>query len=440
MAGIQANDLASAGWGVVFASDIDPAVVEALQPLIDFRGRQAADRFQRFAGPEGYRVGAPNESVRSFLGRRKVLPSMPADPQRVPYYLMIVGSPAAVPFRFQYGLDVVYAVGRLWFENADGTPDLDAFDRYARAVVASESESDQDGRRPRRAVFVGVANKDDVATSLSLDDLVLPLGNAIAAIKEIPMAGWDVQTFGPERARKHDLAGLLNEPEPPALLFTASHGVAFPKGHPLQLPHQGALLCQDWPGPQRWRGAIPPGHYLAADDISSTARLAGMVAFHFACFGAGTPALDDFAHLNRFGSAQALASRPFVARLAQRLLRQGGLAVIGHVERAWSCSFHGGDGAGRQLQTFQSVVDCLLGGHRVGRALEYFGALYAALATELTAEITRETQGQRPDDDLLAELWTSHNDARGFVVLGDPAVKLGCAAAGIAPTNSLART
>ena len=107
--------------------------------------------------------------------------------------------------------------------------------------------------------------------------------------------------------------------------------------------------------------------------------------------------------------------------------------MIGHVERTWSCSFHGG-GVGSQLQTFQSVMQCLLGSHRVGWALEYFGALYAALATELTGEITLETQGQRPDDALLAELWTAHNDARGFVVLGDPAVRLGCSAAGIAPT------
>jgi hypothetical protein len=191
------------------------------------------------------------------------------------------------------------------------------------------------------------------------------------------------------------------------------------------VPHQGALLCQDWPGPLRWRRAIPPAHYLAADDIADSAWLAEMVAFHFACFGAGTPALDDFTHLTRFGLARALASRPFVARLPQRLLRQGALAVIGHVERAWSCSFRGGDGVGRQLQTFQSAVQCLLGGYRVGWALEYFGALYAALATELTGEITRESQGQRPDDALLAELWTAHNDARAFVVLGDPAVKIG---------------
>ena len=169
---------------------------------------------------------------------------------------------------------------------------------------------------------------------------------------------------------------------------------------------------------------IPPAHYLAGDDVVEGARLAGMIAFHFACFGAGTPALDDFAHLGRFGSARALASRPFVARLPQRLLRQGALAVIGHVERAWSCSFHSADAPGRQLQAFLSVLQCLLTGHRVGWALEYFGTLYAALATELTAELALESQGQAPDDDLLAELWTAHNDARGFVVLGDPAVRL----------------
>ena len=234
---------------------------------------------------------------------------------------MLVGSPSAVPFRFQYGLDVVYAVGRLWFENLDGTPDLDAFDRYAQAVVASEAES-APMEKPRRAVFFGVANEDDVATDISSRDLVQPLVQAMSATAEVRKAGWEVQNLGPKEAQKHGLAGLLNGSEPPAFLFTASHGMAFPNGHALQYPHQGALLCQDWPGPMGWRGAIPSEHYLAGEDISGAARLAGMVAFHFACFGAGTPALDDFSHLARFGSARALAARPFVARLPQRLLRQ----------------------------------------------------------------------------------------------------------------------
>ena len=104
MAGIRVNDLASAGWGVVFASNVDPAVVEALQPLLDLRARQAGGCFQRFAGHEGYRVGSEDESVRSFLKRRRVLPSMPADPQRRALLPDARGQPGRVPFRFQYGL------------------------------------------------------------------------------------------------------------------------------------------------------------------------------------------------------------------------------------------------------------------------------------------------------------------------------------------------
>ena len=72
----------------------------------------------------------------------------------------------------------------------------------------------------------------------------------------------------------------------------------------------------------------------------------------------------------------------------------------------------------------QSVVQCVLEGQRVGCALEYVGAVHAALASELTSEITLETRGQQPDDVLLAQLWTAHNDAQGFIALGDPAVKL----------------
>jgi hypothetical protein len=402
--------LDQAGWGVIFADDASPEAQEALGELIDLRHAQAGERFRLYVGAGGYRAG---ESKTEFLARFGVGPG-PADPSRVPYYLLIVGSPERIPYTFQTQLDVQYAVGRICFDTAQ------EYANYAHSVVAAETGQI---RLPRRAAFFGTNHAGDRATEMSADTLVRPLHNRF----QDGLKDWEVELCLGEPAVKSQLSRLLGGDRTPALLLSASHGMSFPIESSRQVAHQGALLCQDWPGPKAWgaQGAIPPDCYFSADDVAADAWLHGLVAFFFACYGAGTPRYDDFFR-QAFRQPKAIAAQSFVARLPAKLLghpRGGALAVIGHVERAWGYSFWWNK-AGAQTEVFASCLQRLFKGYPVGLALEYFNERYAELATMLSDDLHEIEFGKPADPIHLAGLWTANNDARNYVLLGDPAVRL----------------
>jgi hypothetical protein len=400
--GVDPKKLAETGWGVIFAFGADPAIQDALAPLLTLRKEQAGRRYRAYLGPDAYR---PSESKLDFLKRHGAGPG-PVDPKVVPYYLLIVGDPDTIPFRFQYQLDVQYAVGRIHFET------IAEYAAYAQSVVASEK---RELALARRAAIFGVSNPGDDATRMSHDELAKPLATWAAT-----QPGWTVDQYLNGDATKARLTSLLGR-DAPAFLFTASHGMCYDNGDPRQIAKQGALLCQDWPGPS-FQGSIPDEFIFSGDDVASDAKIFGSIAMHFACFGAGTPHLSDYSD----GPPPVLAPRGFLGRLPQRLIshpRGGALAVIGHVERAWSLSFDW-DRAGQQTEVFNSTIKRLMEGHPVGSAMEYFNGRYAELSSDLSTVLEDAKFGADVDPYLLSGLWTANNDARSYSIVGDPAVRL----------------
>lgn len=426
--GVDPRRLDQAGWGVLFAAT-DPqaeAIRDALLPLLARRREQAGEGYAQYFGADGYR---PNETKWAFLARHGTAPGMPAE--CVPYYLLIAGAPekdpeqpeGVVPYRFEYALGVERAVGRVHFDS------LEEYARYAEGVVAAERGTP---RRSRRVLFFAATNEGDPATRLSTNDLVLPLAQEI----ERSSSGWvvDPVTRGKEATRTA-LAEAFCQAEP-ALIFTASHGVGLPKassaeGRERQRREQGALLCSDWSLLEGDPGRpLPREHYFGGEDLEALgtrARVAGLVTFHFACFGAGTPWLDDYSR--ETGRKESLSDAAFVGCLPRKLLSHpggGALAAIGHVERARGYSFLW-PGAPRQLGVFKDALLRLLGGYPVGYAMEYFHDRYAALSVEVSErQMELEIDGTT-DERQLAALWNAHADARSYVIVGDPAVRLSVA-------------
>jgi hypothetical protein len=256
-------------------------------------------------------------------------------------------------------------------------------------------------------------------------DLIQPLARDFERYR-----GWKIQAHLGDEATKARLGRLLGGGETPDLLFTGSHGLGFRAGGEeerraiweRQVAEQGAILCQDWPGPEAWKREIPPEHYFAAQDLAPGTDLNGMMAFLFACYSGGTPEHDSFAD-ETFGEPPRIALEPFVAKLPRRLLASGARAVVAHVDRAWTTSFSGSTGES-QPDVFKSLLTKLLDGEPLGWATEYLNTRYAELSSELSHLFEDQRNMMPLRQEHFSRVWRANNDARNFVVLGDPAVRL----------------
>ncbi len=416
---IDLEEITQAGWAIVFHKDEDQSVKNAFTPLIEHRRRQIGD--ENIVKILEYQDG---DQVIPWLARNKIRFGL-VDPEKVPFYVLIVGSPGRIPFEFGQALDVVYAVGRLHF---------DAVDKYKK-YVESVLEYEKAAKVPngKEIVFWGPRNKNDKPTKLSSEHLIKPLAlgsegekSVIERASKAAKVAYAGRLFEPENSTKENLLSVFR-PEAgksgPCLLFTASHGIGWPNGHENQAPAQGALLCQDFPG--RGLGPLKPNHYFAASDLPNDARVHGLVCFHFACFSVGTPQADRFSY-EPGTPPQSLAPNPFFSALPQALLSHpngGALGVIGHVERAWQNSIITA-GAGTQLLPFENAIGFIARGLPLGWALKEFNEVFAASSVNLTNVIRDKNGGVEISDREIAKLWLERNDAEGYVLMGDPAVRM----------------
>jgi hypothetical protein len=414
---ISMSDPAQAGWGLVAPADELDSICKALAPLLSHRESLVPkSRFKILPYEDG-------KTSARWLADFDVAAGA-VTPERVPYYLMLAGSPERIPFVFGQDLDVEYAIGRAHFNS------MDDYARYAQGLVEYETAAKPVTKK--EIAFFGTAHDFDEATLLSARELVTPLalgtaGRLSIANKEgfgLRLALGGGEQAGAVRASPatKDVVRqwITDQKSPPAILFSATHGVQFPRNDPRQRQLQGALLCQDWPG----LGRIGPADWFGCDDVPEDANVRGMISIFFACFGAGTPQFDRFSQAGA-GRPQ-IADSPFFAGLPQRFLAHpagGALACVGHVDRTWGTSI-APEGVKPQLQPFENMLGWLTRHYPVGYAVKDLNERYSILSVELATLIERANTGEKISPVEIASLWLGRNDAGGFIVFGDPAAHL----------------
>jgi hypothetical protein len=398
---LNADNLAVAGWAVMYGASVSQKIKTNLTPLLELRKNQVGNNklFKVLDPP------AEKQSASDWLFAHKTSLNVVDPSMGVPYYILIVASPEDISFEFQYELDLYWAVGRLWLENEDD------FERYAHSVVAYEGATKVPTARKMVVFAPDYSEKDNGTQKILRESLAKPLAATLG-----PSAQFAMQALIGKKATKAALHNIFSGTDgTPALLFTGTHGL-LQDVKSEELPgQQGALLCQEYQG-----GGATPDTFYAAADLPAKAKVHGMVHFLYACYGVGYPRYDTYNYVKK----AAIAPAPMMARLPQRLLgfENGALAVLGHIDRAWSCSFNV-DGQPPQDQGFRDVLTKVMSGYRLGSATDQFNFRWAALTIPL-ADTLKRMQTRRGLDTLAANLWTIRNDARNYILHGDPAIKL----------------
>jgi hypothetical protein len=413
------NELPRQRWGLVAPEGPEGDRLLALvEPL-----RQARQEAQGGRPVRVYRVPSPERVRLDGAGaarwKKQVFRREPVAEADLPRYLLLLGDLDQVPLELQQALATDAFVGRLAFSSEEG------YASYVAKVLRWESSPSRESRA--RMLFY-TARDGTSATESGHWALMAPSLEACRkgpGVGDFPAVGV-CELGGGGEGDLEQLLAQVAEPGP-GVLLTLSHG---------------QRASQDWRARQ---GALvlPGGRCLTGAQIASRPFLPGGIWFCYACYSAGTPARSSYAHWLRQLEglepevARSLSSallpegeKPFIAALPKAALANpdGPLAVIGHVDLAWSCSFN--DQGRRAPGRFLGLLKSLAEGGRAGVAMSALLRFVNETSMELTMLHHQQEKARLAglpsaiDPEMWALLWILHQDLSNFILLGDPAVRL----------------
>lgn len=402
------------GWGVVLPdrdglSDADKAAgvdaPPAIRRLLAARAPAPVFRYREDIGRDGRLLRHyPNRPATALhaTGTRGV-----AD-LAVPRYLLIVGSPKDIPWRFQYRLQVDAFVGRLDLDD-------DALERYVDALLAGWPGSP---RRVEQPLLWSVDHGHPDITHLMRKTIAEKMQEAFAQ-----QAGFDSRLLTDDLATAAQLRDTL-QARTPAFVLSTSHGATFPLGDPAMLHAQLGLLVD------RDHTLVDPAALL------QQWQPAGAIWYAHACCSAGADAPSTFqglvdrdSSLGRMLGAVA-GIGPCTAPLPRALLgaTQPLGAFIGHVEPTFDWTLRDPDNG--QRMTDSLIVDTLFTALHsaprtpVGMALDHYYDAVAGLLLDHIAAVEAVNNHEDNAQARAVKAKLQAMDRLAMVLLGDPTVCL----------------